>query len=194
MQIVKTSLRDVKLLQPRLFEDDRGWFAEVFNATTYSEAGFPSEFVQDNQSSSHKGVLRGLHYQLERPQGKLVRVLSGRIWDVAVDLRRNSQDFGRWAGFYLQPLTDAGTLQVLWVPEGFAHGLLVLSDTAEVLYKTTNFYDPADERSILWSDLQLAIEWPIHELDGMGPSVSAKDAAGKLFSEADLPATASVTT
>lgn len=187
MEIVETPLPDVKLLQPKRFGDDRGWFAEVFNASTFTAAGLPSNFVQDNQSLSRKGVLRGLHYQLGRPQGKLVRVLSGHIWDVAVDLRPSSPDFGRWAGFHLRPLTETGDLQLLWIPEGFAHGFLVLSETAEVLYKTTDLYFPAGERSILWSDPTLAISWPLHELNGTHPSVSAKDAAGTLFTDADLP-------
>lgn len=189
MQIVETSLRDVKIIHERRFGDDRGWFAEVFNSSSYALAGLPTGFAQDNQSCSRKGVLRGLHYQLGRPQGKLVRVLRGEIWDVAVDLRRSSPDFGRWAGFYLKPLTESGDLELLWIPEGFAHGFLVLSDSAEVLYKTTDLYHPQGERSILWSDPKLAVGWPLHELDGIDPLVSAKDARGSLFAEADLPAT-----
>src|SRR6202789_192310 len=146
MQVLNTPLEDVKLLQPQRFGDSRGWFAEVFNQSTFSSAGLPTRFVQDNQSFSVKGVLRGLHYQFARPQGKLVRVLSGHIWDVAVDLRRDSPDFGRWAGFDLKPRNGAGELEMLWIPEGFAHGFLVLSETAEVLYKTTDLYHPAGER------------------------------------------------
>ena len=134
-----------------------------------------------------KGVLRGLHYQLGRPQGKLVRVLSGHIWDVAVDLRRESPDFGRWAGFHLKAQSSADQLQLLWIPEGFAHGFLVLSETAEVLYKTTNLYHPEGERSILWNDPTLDIAWPLEALNGASPSVSPKDAIGRLFNEADLP-------
>src|SRR5579862_5574628 len=118
MQVIQTSLLDVKLIQPRRFGDSRGWFAEVFNATTFPSVGLPQTFVQDNQSFSARGVLRGLHYQLGKPQGKLVRVLSGHIWDVAVDLRRNSPDFGKWAGFHLKPSNDAGELEMLWIPEG----------------------------------------------------------------------------
>ena len=188
MEIVETSLSGVRLLHPRRFGDDRGWFAEVFNTETFAAAGLPASFVQDNQSFSRKGVLRGLHYQLGRPQGKLVRVLSGHIWDVAVDLRRNSPAFGRWAGFHLRPVTGTGDLQFLWIPEGFAHGFLVLSETAEVLYKTTDLYYPAGERSILWNDPKLAIDWPLHDLGDVPPSVSAKDAAGTLFADAELPA------
>lgn len=184
MQVFETRLRDVKLLQPKRHGDDRGWFAEVFNANDFRAAGLPEIFVQDNQSRSARGVLRGVHYQLDRPQGKLVRVLSGHIWDVAVDLRRDSPDFGKWAGFHLQPQNSAGELELLWIPAGFAHGFLVLSESAEVLYKTTDFYHPAGERCILWNDPELGIEWPLGE---MQPSVSAKDALGVSFRQAELP-------
>ena len=187
MQILDTALTDVKRLRPQRFGDDRGWFAEVFNTERFAAAGLPASFAQDNQSRSRKGVLRGLHYQLGRPQGKLVRVLSGHIWDVAVDLRRSSPNFGRWAAFDLKPFTDTGDLDLLWIPEGFAHGFLVVSETAEVLYKTTDLYHPAGERSILWSDPTLNIAWPLHLLDGDAPSVSGKDAAGVAFTAADLP-------
>jgi dTDP-4-dehydrorhamnose 3,5-epimerase len=187
MQILDTPLHDVKLIQPRRFGDDRGWFTEIFNASVFAEAKLPAFFVQDNQSFSMKGVLRGLHYQLVKPQGKLVRVLSGHIWDVAVDLRRNSDQFGQWAGFHLKPRNDAGELELLWIPEGFAHGFLVLSESAEVLYKTTNPYYPAGERSILWDDPSLAIQWPLDRLEGVSPQVSAKDAKGSTFSAAELP-------
>ncbi len=187
MQVENTSLRDVKLLQPQRFGDSRGWFAEVFNQSTFAAAGLPTCFVQDNQSFSTQGVLRGLHYQLGKPQGKLVRVLSGHIWDVAVDLRPHSPDFGRWAGFHLKATAPDDTLQLLWIPEGFAHGFLVLSPSAEVLYKTTNLYHPAGERTILWNDPTLNIAWPLDALSGLSPSVSAKDAAGKPFAEAELP-------
>ena len=184
MQVIDTALRDVKIIRPRRFGDDRGWFAEVFHSAKFAALGLPAEFVQDNQSFSARGVLRGLHYQLGRPQGKLVRVLSGRIWDVAVDLRRESPDFGRYAAFDLQPLNEAGELDLLWIPEGFAHGFLVLSETAEVLYKTTDLYHPEGERCIRWDDPELAIAWP---LDGMTPSVSPKDAQGSNFAVAELP-------
>src|SRR5258708_5957712 len=187
MQVLNTPLKDVRLIQPQRFGDSRGWFAEVFNQSTFSTAGLPTQFVQDNQSFSVKGVLRGLHYQLGQPQGKLVRVLSGHIWDVAVDLRRNSPDFRKWAGFHLKTQSADDDLQLLWIPEGFAHGFLVLSDTAEVLYKTTNLYYPAGERSILWNDPTLNITWPLDALDGTLPSVSAKDSVGKAFNDADLP-------
>ncbi len=182
MQIADTPLRDVKLVRPTQHGDERGWFAEVFNAKSFAAAGLPSQFVQDNQSFSRQGILRGLHYQLGEPQGKLVRALSGHIWDVAVDLRPQSPDFGRWAGFDL----TGDELQYLWIPEGFAHGFLVLSETANVLYKSTRFYYPTGERCIRWDDPTLNIPWP---LDAIGtPSVSAKDAAGTLFPDAELPA------
>ncbi len=187
MRVIETSLHDVKLVQPKRFGDDRGWFSEVFSAPRFASAGLPAQFLQDNQSFSRKGVLRGLHYQLGKPQGKLVRVLQGEIWDVAVDLRRNSPQFGQWTGVTLRPLTPEGDLELLWIPEGFAHGFLVLSDAAEVLYKTTEVYHPAGERSILWNDPQLRIEWPLAALGGLAPSVSAKDAQGVAFSDAELP-------
>jgi dTDP-4-dehydrorhamnose 3,5-epimerase len=187
MQVRDTPLRDVKLIQPRRFGDSRGWFAEVFNQSTFSAAGLPTAFVQDNQSFSTKGVLRGLHYQLGQPQGKLVRVLSGHIWDVAVDLRPNSPDFGRWAGFHLKAQSSEDEIQLLWIPEGFAHGFLVLSDSAEVLYKTTNLYYPAGERCITWNDPTLTIAWPTGDLNGTPVSVSPKDSLGALFTAAELP-------
>ncbi|HUZ96838.1 MAG TPA: dTDP-4-dehydrorhamnose 3,5-epimerase [Edaphobacter sp.] len=187
MLILNTALTDVKLIQPKRFGDSRGWFTETFNQTAFAVAGLPSSFAQDNQSFSTRGVLRGLHYQLVKPQGKLIRVLSGHIWDVAVDLRRNSPDFGKWASFNLKPLNDQGEIQSLWIPEGFAHGFLVLSDSAEVLYKTTDLYHPQGERSILWDDPTLNIAWPLGALNGLAPSVSAKDAQGKSFLEAELP-------
>ncbi len=181
MQLGETALRDVKRIRFQRYGDDRGWFAEVFNAKEFSAAGIPTQFVQDNQSFSQQGVLRGLHYQLQQPQGKLVRVLSGHIWDVAVDIRPHSPEFGRWAGFHLH----AEELDCVWIPEGFAHGFLVLSETANVLYKTTRFYYPAGERCIRWDDPTLAIAWP---LDGLpAPLVSAKDAAGSLLRDAELP-------
>ena len=181
MQTFDTSLQDVKLVRPEQHGDNRGWFTEVFNSKTFSAAGLPDRFVQDNQSFSRKGVLRGLHYQLIEPQGKLVRVLSGHIWDVAVDVRPNSPQYGRWAGFDL----TGEDLEFLWIPEGFAHGFLVLSETANVLYKTTGYYSPAGERCIRWNDPTLAIVWP---LGGLEPAVSTKDAMGMLLQDAELPA------
>lgn len=187
MRVLDTPLLNVKLIQPQRFKDSRGWFAEVFNQSTFADSGLPGQFVQDNQSFSAKGVLRGLHYQLGRPQGKLVRVLSGHIWDVAVDLRPSSPDFGKWAGFHLKAQSPADELQLLWIPEGFAHGFLVLSDTAEVFYKTTNLYHPAGERTLLWNDPTLNITWPLEALNGTQPSVSPKDAQGSLLTDAELP-------
>jgi dTDP-4-dehydrorhamnose 3,5-epimerase len=186
MQVFDTALRDVKLLRPTRHGDARGWFAEVFNTADFRKSGLPAEFVQDNQSHSSRGVLRGLHYQVEKPQGKLVRVLDGHIWDVAVDLRRDSPDFGRWAGFHLRPKNEAGELELLWIPEGFAHGFLVLSDTADVLYKTTQLYHPPGERCIRWDDSSLGIAWPLAELGDLPPSVSAKDERGMRFDQAEL--------
>ena len=183
MQVLDTGLCDVKMIRPRRFGDERGWFTEVFNATRFRDAGLPDHFVQDNQSFSARGVLRGLHYQLGKPQGKLVRVLAGHIWDVAVDLRRSSPDFGKWAGFDLKPRNAEGELELLWIPEGFAHGFVVLSETAEVLYKTTDGYFPEGERAIRWDDPELGIAWPV---DDLTVSVSSKDAAGSAFRAADL--------
>ncbi len=181
MEIIDTPLNDVKLIQPARHGDERGWFAETFQARDFATGRLPAEFVQENQSFSRRGVLRGLHYQLGQPQGKLVRVLDGYIWDVAVDLRHGSPDFGKWAGFHLR----AEELQLLWIPEGFGHGFVVLSETASVLYKTTGFYFPEGERCICWNDPSLRIEWP---LDNIGdPMVSAKDARGTSFFEAELP-------
>lgn len=189
MRVIETSLPGVLLLEPRVFSDDRGWFAEVFNESTFRAAGLPDSFVQDNQSFSKRGVLRGLHYQLGKPQGKLVRALSGHIFDVAVDLRRDSPHFGKWAGFDL----TGGKLQFLWIPEGFAHGFLVLSETATVLYKTTNLYHPAGERCIRWDDPTINIAWPQvpcsadGDASSLAPLVSGKDAEGALFKDAELP-------
>ncbi len=187
MLVVETPLRDVKLLQPKRFGDERGYFAEVFNAQAFKAMGLPEQFVQDNQSMSRRGVLRGLHYQLGRPQGKLVRVLHGHIWDVAVDVRRGSTQFGQWTGFHLRPFNEAGELELVWIPEGFAHGFLVLSETAEVLYKTTDFYYPQGERTIRWDDSALGIAWPLEMLQGVTPAVSAKDAVGAELAAAELP-------
>lgn len=181
MQIVDTALSDVKLIRPQQHGDDRGWFAEVFSARKFAEAGLPEQFVQDNQSFSRRGVLRGLHYQVGEPQGKLVRVLSGHIWDVAVDLRPGSPQFGKWEGFDL----TGDKLEFLWIPEGFGHGFVVLSETANVLYKTTRFYFPQGERCVRWNDPTLNIQWP---LEGIGePTISGKDAVGALLGEAELP-------
>ena len=187
MQLSDTKLHGVKLIQPKRHGDYRGWFAEIFNASAYEHAGLPSTFVQDNQSSSARGVLRGLHYQLDQPQGKLVRVLSGHIWDVVLDLRRASPTFGQWAAFDLRPRSPSGELEMLWIPEGFAHGFLVLSETAEILYKTTRLYSPTGERCILWNDPALAIPWPLDQLNGAPPTLSPKDTQATPFANAELP-------
>jgi dTDP-4-dehydrorhamnose 3,5-epimerase len=179
MKIVETGLDEVKLIEPEVFGDDRGFFLESWNARTFAKAGIDFTFVQDNHSRSSAGVLRGLHYQLVRPQGKLVRVVSGRAFDVAVDIRRSSRSFGRWVGFEL----SARNKRMLWVPPGFAHGFLALEDGTDFLYKCTDFYAPEHDRSILWSDTQIGIQWP---LDGAAPSLSAKDSAAPSLAEADL--------
>ncbi|MCI3205315.1 MULTISPECIES: dTDP-4-dehydrorhamnose 3,5-epimerase [Pandoraea] len=177
MQLIATALPDVKLVEPKVFGDSRGYFFESFNQRNFNEAlGQTHKFVQDNQSSSVRGVLRGLHYQVRQPQGKLVRVLSGEIYDVAVDLRQGSPTFGKWGGEVL----SAENKKQLWIPAGFAHGFVVTSETAEVLYKTTDYWAPQFERCIRWDDPTLAIPWP---LDGITPIVSDKDRQGMLFTD-----------
>lgn len=179
MKAIPTDLPDVIILEPKVFGDERGFFFESFNARTFAEVtGVQREFVQDNHSRSQRGVLRGLHYQVKQPQGKLVRVTQGEVFDVVVDLRRSSATFGSWAGIIL----SAENKRQLWVPEGFAHGFLVLSESAEFLYKTTDYYAPEHERCIRWDDPDLAIDWPITE----APQLSAKDQAGVNFKDADL--------
>lgn len=179
MKIISTELPDVLIFEPQIFGDERGFFFESYNDRTFSEKlGVTERFVQDNHSRSAKGVLRGLHYQIQQPQGKLMRVVVGEIFDVAVDLRKQSKFFGQWVGIEL----SADNKRQLWVPPGFAHGFVVVSDVAEVLYKTTDFYAPAHERSLRWDDPALAIAWP---LDGE-PTVSAKDKAGKFLGEAEV--------
>ncbi len=179
MEVIATELPGVLRLRPRIFSDDRGWFAETWNEAGFREKNLPSGFVQDNQSRSCRHVLRGLHYQLQNPQGKLVRAVAGRIFDVAVDIRRSSAHFGRWVGVEL----DAELPEMLWIPPGFAHGFLTLSKSADVLYKTTNFYSPSSERTIRWNDATLAIAWPL----SAEPIVSAKDAEGSGLHQAELP-------
>jgi dTDP-4-dehydrorhamnose 3,5-epimerase len=177
LQLIPSSLKDVVILEPKVFGDERGFFLEAYNEVTFKALGLPTRFVQDNHSGSRKGVLRGLHYQLKQPQGKLVRALRGEIFDVAVDLRRNSNQFGQWFGLVL----SAENKRMLWIPPGFGHGFLVLTDFAEVSYKATELYAPAYERSILWNDPAIGIEWP---LDGV-PILSAKDEAGELLANAE---------
>jgi dTDP-4-dehydrorhamnose 3,5-epimerase len=175
MKALKTEIKDLVIIEPEFFGDERGFFFESYNQKKLKEcAGIDADFVQDNHSRSARHVLRGLHYQLKNPQGKLVRVVSGEVFDVAVDLRRNSKTFGKWVGFHL----SSQNRRILFVPAGFAHGFLVLSESADFLYKTTSFYDPASERCIKWDDADLKIEWP---LDGNMPLLSAKDAKGNPF-------------
>lgn len=179
MKATRLSIPDVVLLEPRVFGDDRGFFFESFNQQRFDEAiGRKVEFVQDNHSRSFKNVLRGLHYQIQQPQGKLVRVVSGEVFDVAVDLRKSSPTFGKWVG----ELLSAENKHQLWIPEGFAHGFVVLSETAEFLYKTTDYYAPEHERCMLWNDETLAIQWPIDTK----PTLSEKDMHSQKFSEAQV--------
>ena len=175
MKSTPTAIADVLLIEPRVFGDARGFFFESFNARTFANAtGLDLNFVQDNHSKSAHGVLRGLHYQTQSPQGKLVRVVTGTVFDVAVDIRPQSPTYGQWVGEIL----SAGSHRQLWIPSGLAHGFLVLSDTAEFLYKTTDYYAPEFERCLAWNDPTLNISWP---LDGISPLVSAKDACGHRF-------------
>lgn len=179
MRVTECEIADLKIIEPDCFPDQRGYFFESFNAGRYrAQAGLDVDFVQDNHSHSVRGVLRGLHYQLTRPQGKLVRVAAGRVFDVAVDLRRSSSTFGRWFGL---ELSAENRLQ-LWIPPGFAHGVAVLSDTADLLYKTTEYYLPNDEHCLIWNDPEVGIEWP---LSGLEPLVSARDGQGRTL--ADTP-------
>ena len=178
MNLIRTDIPDVLLIEPQVFGDDRGFFFESYNKKIMAEVGIPDEFVQDNHSRSARGVLRGLHYQIRRPQGKLVRVVAGEVFDVAVDLRKGSPTLGKWVGFNL----SGENKRMAWIPAGFAHGFLVLSESADFLYKTTDYWVPEFERCILWDDPDLAIEWP---LCGK-PVLSGKDLKGVLFREADL--------
>ncbi len=178
MKVTRTEIPDVCLIEPRVFGDARGFFYESFNQRAFAEAtGVTTEFVQDNHSRSARGVLRGLHYQIQQPQGKLVRVVAGEVYDVAVDIRRSSPTFGKWVGAHL----SADNKAQFWVPAGFAHGFVVLTDTAEFLYKTTDYYAPEHEQCIAWNDPFLNIQWP--DL-GEAPKLSAKDAAGNLWATA----------
>ena len=177
MKLTPTALADVLLIEPRVFADARGFFFESYNRRAFAEAGIDLEFVQDNHSRSVRGVLRGLHYQIEHAQGKLVRVIAGDVYDVAVDMRRSSPTFGRSIGMTL----TAHDGQMLWIPPGFAHGFLALSETAEFLYKTTDYWYPEFERSLLWNDSTLGIAWPLQQ----APTLAARDAAGTPFSLAD---------
>ncbi|MEX1298686.1 MAG: dTDP-4-dehydrorhamnose 3,5-epimerase [Desulfotignum sp.] len=180
MEVVPTRLPDVRILRPRVFGDDRGFFMETFRDSEFREDVADVVFVQDNHSRSGQGVLRGLHYQICRPQGKLVRVIAGQVFDVAVDIRKSSKDFGRWAGVVL----SAENKDMLWVPPGFAHGFYVMSEHAEFVYKCTEYYAPEHERVILWNDPAIGIDWPLP--DGSLPVLSPKDAAGLLLKDAEV--------
>ena len=178
MNVITTKIPEVLIIEPKVFGDARGFFFESFNKNTFEETtGVKADFVQDNHSLSSRGVLRGLHYQIKQPQGKLVRVVSGEVFDVAVDLRKSSPTFGQWVGVEL----SVENKRQFWVPKGFAHGFVVLSDEAEVLYKTTEYYAPEYERCIQWNDVGLAIDWPRIDV-----KVSEKDANGQSFEQADL--------
>jgi dTDP-4-dehydrorhamnose 3,5-epimerase len=178
MEVIESNIPDVKIFKPKVFGDSRGFFMESFNRKRFFDiTGLDLDFVQDNHSRSSQGVLRGLHYQIENPQGKLVRVISGEVFDVAVDIRKSSPTFGQWVGQYL----TAENNHQLWVPAGFAHGFVVLSETADFIYKTTDYYHPESERSILWNDADLNIEWPIDYT----PNLSTKDEQATAFKDAD---------
>jgi len=172
MKFAPTDIPDVLLITPEARADERGFFMETYRADSFAQAGIHVTFVQDNHSRSAQGVLRGLHYQIRSPQGKLVRVVSGEVFDVAVDLRSSSPTFGRWVGEHLSD----DNIRMLWIPPGFAHGFYVLSDRAEVIYKVTDYYAPEWDRTLIWDDPRLAIQWPL--VDGKPPTLSSKDAGG----------------
>lgn len=179
MNIIPTAIPDVLIIEPKVFGDARGFFYESYNKKIFAEkTGLNHEFVQDNHSRSAKNVLRGLHYQIKQPQGKLVRVTEGEVFDVAVDLRKSSATFGKWIGVNL----SAENKRMLWVPPGFAHGFLALSEHCEFLYKTTDYWAPEFERSLLWSDADIGIHWPLND----EPQLAAKDAAGKKLKDAEV--------
>lgn len=177
MKKIDTAIPDVLLLEPRVFGDDRGFFYESWNKKTLASVGLDVDFVQDNHSKSQRGVLRGLHYQIQHPQGKLVRVVSGEVFDVVVDLRQSSPTFGQWVGYVL----SAENKRMAWIPPGFAHGFMVTSESAEFLYKTTDYWYPEFERTLLWNDPTVGIDWPF---EGK-PLLAAKDAAGALLQDAE---------
>jgi dTDP-4-dehydrorhamnose 3,5-epimerase len=178
VNVIRTAIPDVLIIEPRVFGDQRGFFFESYNRRVFEPLGITGEFVQDNHSRSAKNVLRGLHYQIRQPQGKLVRVVAGEVFDVAVDIRRSSPAFGRWVGERL----SAESKRMMWIPAGFAHGFLVLSEFAEFLYKTTDYWAPEHERSLLWNDPDLAIAWPISG----APTLAAKDAAAARLIDAEV--------
>jgi dTDP-4-dehydrorhamnose 3,5-epimerase len=180
MNIQPTSIPDLMLIEPKVFGDQRGFFMETYQEKRFDQAGIPARFVQDNHSGSYQGTLRGLHYQIQQAQGKLVRAVVGEIFDVAVDLRKSSPTFGKWEGFCL----SAENKLQLWIPPGFAHGFYVLSDWAELVYKASDYYAPESDRTLIWNDPQVGIDWPL--LEGLEPVISDKDLQGKLLREADV--------
>ncbi len=180
MNVTPAGITDLLVIEPRVFEDERGFFLETFQARRYAGVGLPELFVQDNHSGSRRGTLRGLHYQVDRVQGKLVHVVAGEVFDVAVDLRRGSPTLGRWEGVRL----SRENRRQLWIPPGFAHGFYVVSDWAEVVYKVTDFYTPECERTLAWDDPEVGIGWPL--VDGEPPTLSPKDAAGRRLAELEL--------
>lgn len=177
MKVIDTEIPDVKIIQPVIFGDERGFFMETWQQKKFCELVCNRNFVQDNHSKSSKNILRGLHYQTQNPQGKLVRVVSGEVFDVAVDMRKSSATFGRWTGVLL----SAENKRQLWIPEGFAHGFYVLSESAEFVYKCTDYYNPQSEHSLMWNDEAIGIAWPL--IDGELPLLSAKDREGKPFAD-----------
>lgn len=179
MQVIDTTLDDVKIIEPRVFGDDRGFFLETWSEAAFKDAGIAANFVQDNHSRSAQGVLRGLHYQIKHPQGKLVRCTAGEVFDVAVDMRQSSKQFGQWFGVVL----SAQNKRQLWVPPGFAHGFYVMSEAADFQYKCSDIYAPDYERSLLWNDPTVGIEWPL--VAGAETQLAAKDEAAKSFADAD---------
>lgn len=179
MPFMTTKLSGIILFEPKVFEDERGFFFESYQKKLFTDAGIPQDFVQDNHSRSRQQTLRGLHYQIRQPQGKLVRVAAGEIFDVAVDIRKSSPTFGEWIGIYL----SAGNKKQMWIPPGFAHGFYVVSEWAEMLYKTTDYYAPQFERTLLWNDPTIGVEWPL--TDGGTPLLSPKDAVGALLDQAE---------
>lgn len=178
MKVIRTEIPEVLILEPKVFEDPRGFFLESYNRKTFKDAtGLDVEFVQDNHSRSGKNVLRGLHYQIGQPQGKLIRVTFGEVWDVAVDLRKSSSTFGKWVGFHLKGLSK----QMAWIPPGFAHGFVVISEVADVQYKTTDYYSPQHERVLLWNDAGVGIRWPV-----ASPVLNERDKRGASLQQAEV--------
>lgn len=182
MNIIQTTLPEVLLLEPKVFGDARGFFTESWNKQTFADLGLNLDFVQDNHSRSAQGVLRGIHYQIKQPQGKLVRVVAGSVFDIAVDLRKSSPHFGKWVGYEL----SAENHRMLWVPPGFGHGFLVLSESADFLYKTTNYYAPEWDRGVRWDDPEIGIDWPLASLQGRALQLSGKDQAQPLLKDAEV--------